>query len=147
VAQARILIATDGSPAAVAAVGAGLEIAAATGRSVTFVHANALATELFAENVEEGPSQERIAERDPVLGQAAERARQAGVEARVELIDLEGGTGDLAAEIAGVAEGLGASMIVVGSRGRGTAAGAVLGSVSHGLIKYASVPVLVVHAP
>jgi len=59
----------------------------------------------------------------------------------------EGGSVELALEIAGIASGSDASMIVTGSRGRGAVAGAVLGSVSHSLITHATVPVLVVHAP
>jgi nucleotide-binding universal stress UspA family protein len=147
VATGPILIAVDGSPAAEAAIDAALELAAALGRPVTFLHADShLASRLFEENLEDGPTPEQVTARDPVLAHAAGRAQEAGVEAALELVDLEGRTGDLAAEIAGVAAGLDASLIVTGSRGRGTAAGAVLGSVSHGLIKYATVPVLVVHA-
>lgn len=58
-----------------------------------------------------------------------------------------GSSAELAVDIAGIADGLGASMIVVGSRGRDSVAGVVLGSTSHNLIKWAAVPVLVVHAP
>jgi len=38
-------------------------------------------------------------------------------------------------------------MIITGSRGRSAVAGAILGSFSHNLIRYATVPVLVVHDP
>ena len=38
-------------------------------------------------------------------------------------------------------------MIVTGSRGRSAAAGAVLGSLSHNLLREAALAVLVVHAP
>lgn len=42
------------------------------------------------------------------------------------------------------ADTMGASLIVVGSRGRGSVKGAILGSVSHSVATKASVPVLVV---
>ena len=146
-ANSPILVAVDGTPAAEAAIDSALELGAGLQRPVVFLHADShLATRLFEENTEDGPTQERIAEADPVLAHAAKRATEAGVAATLELVDLEGRSGDLAAEIAGVASGLDASMIVTGSRGRSTTAGAVLGSVSHGLIRYATVPVLVVHA-
>ena len=140
-----ILVATDGSPAASAAVEAAVDLAAALRRTVRFVHAaSPLAEELFAEYVGDGPPVERILAADSVLASAVECARQHGVEVEVELIG-DASSADLAAAIAGDAEGSDASMIVVGSRGRGSVAGAVLGSVSQNLIKYATVPVLVVH--
>jgi nucleotide-binding universal stress UspA family protein len=114
-------------------------------RTVRFVHGTSpLAEELFAEYQGDGPPVERILAEDSVLASAVACARRQGVEVEVELI-ADADSADLAAAIAGEAEGANASMIVVGSRGRGSVAGAVLGSVSHNLIKYATVPVLVVH--
>lgn len=112
-----------------------------------FVHAaSPLAEELFDEYLGDGPTVEQILAADSVLAAAVECAKQQGVEVEVELIP-DAGSADLAAMISGEAEGIGASMIVTGSRGRGSVAGAVLGSVSHNLIKYATIPVLVVHSP
>ena len=143
-----VLVAVDGSPAADAAIAAGLELAAALGSPLRFIHAaSPVAERLFRENVENGPTADQIVADDPVLADALQRARDAGVEAGVELVGGEGHTGDLAALIAGTADGLDASVIVCGSRGRGSVSGAVLGSVSHNLIRYAAVPVMIVHAP
>jgi len=142
-----ILVAVDGSDAADAAVNAGLELATALEAPIRFVHvASRLAERLFQEDVENGPTPERIVEADAVLAGALSQAGAAGVEASVELIGGDGHTGDVAAILAGSAAGLGAGLVVCGSRGRGSAAGAVLGSVSHNLIRYARVPVLIVHA-
>jgi len=143
-----IVIAVDGSAAAEAAIAAGLELAAALRAPVRFVHVSSeIAEELFRTDVETGPSTEQIAARDPVLADALARANAGGVDADVELLGGDGHTGDIAAIVAGIADGLDAGLIVCGSRGRGSAAGAVLGSVSHNLIRYARVPVLIVHAP
>jgi nucleotide-binding universal stress UspA family protein len=148
-AERTLLIATDGSPAGTAAVEAGLDLAAATRARVRFVHADTpVAEDLFDRHVDSGgPSSDQIVASDPVLADAQQRARAQGVEADVELITAGGGSADLAADIAGIAAGIDATMIVTGSRGRGMVAGAVLGSVSHNLIRYATVPVLIVHGP
>jgi nucleotide-binding universal stress UspA family protein len=144
--EKRLLVATDGSPAAAAAVDTAVELAAGMNARLRFVHADShLAEQLFAEN-RDGPSPDEIAARDPVLADAARRAMDGGVVFDLELIAASGHSADLAADIAGIADGIDAAMIVVGSRGRGTVAGAVLGSLSHALIGEASRPVLIVHA-
>jgi len=146
--QKRLLIATDGSPPSAAAVEAGVELAAEMHASVLFVHATSpLAEDLYAAYPEEGPPLDEILARDAVLAAAVGQAEKRGVDSDVRLVAEEGGSAELAAEVSGIAAGLDASMIVTGSRGRGAVAGAVLGSVSHNLIKYATVPVLVVHGP
>jgi nucleotide-binding universal stress UspA family protein len=143
-----LVVAVDDSPAADAAIGSSVVLAGSLGSRVRFVHVSShLADPLFEESSESGPTQEEITAADPVLRSALERASAAGVGAEAELLGGDGSTGDVAAIIAGIADGLGAGLIVCGSRGRGAAAGAVLGSVSHDLIRYASVPVLIVHAP
>lgn len=143
----RLLVAIDGSPAAVAAVDEAVELAAAMGARLLFVHADSdLAEQLFDEN-REGSTPEQIAERDPVLADAARRATDAGVGFDLELIAAAHRSADLAADVAGIADGIDAAIVVVGSRGRGTVTGAVLGSLSHDLIAETSRPVLVVHAP
>jgi len=146
-ARKTILVAVDGSPAAVAAADAGLEVATAMQATVKFIHAaSPLAEDLYDAHPVQGPALEEILARDPVLAASYARAREVGVEAELEMLPEEH-SADLAAAIAGIADGIEASMIVVGSRGLGSVAGAVLGSVSHNLIRYASVPVLVVHGP
>jgi nucleotide-binding universal stress UspA family protein len=143
-----VLVAVDDSPASDAAIGASLELAAALGSGVRIVHVSShLAERLFASDPESGPTQAELAQGDAILGRALERATAAGVAAELELVGGDGDTGDIAAIVSGIADGLGAGMIVCGSRGRAAAVGAVLGSVSHNLIRYANVPVLIVHAP
>lgn len=155
----KLVIAIDGSSDSDAAVEAGLELASALGSPVLFVHAASplaedfyreLAANIGRENYFEGPTALETEAQDPVLADAAERASQRGVEFEVELIGerqvLTPGrhSSDIAAAIAGIAAGCEAALIFVGSRGRGSVTGAVLGSVSHNLINFATVPVVVV---
>jgi nucleotide-binding universal stress UspA family protein len=141
----RIVIGVDGSPPARRATEIGLELAASTGAQVVFVHFSPLAEALFQEDPQNGPSQQRIEEADPVLHQAAEAARTRGVPTELKL-QYEHGTTKIAAELAGFAEGLDADMIVVGNRSRSEVAEVVLGSVSHELLRISPVAVVVVHA-
>jgi nucleotide-binding universal stress UspA family protein len=142
-----ILIATDGTPAAQAAVDVGLEIAAGRGATAAFLHADPdLARKLFEADTEQSPSREELLSQDPVLRDAVARADERGVRSEVELIG-EHGVDDIAPAIVGVAEAMEASLIVVGSRGRGAIAELVLGSVSQGVLHMSPMPVLIAHAP
>jgi nucleotide-binding universal stress UspA family protein len=143
----KLLVATDGSPASRAALDVALMIASARGASITLLHANPdLARRLFDEDREDGPDREELLREDSVLREAVAVAEEGGVKADVELIG-EHGADDVAAAIVGVAEGLEADMIVVGSRGRGALREFVLGSVSHSVLHLSKLPVLVAHAP
>jgi nucleotide-binding universal stress UspA family protein len=143
---ALILIAVDGSAAADRAALVGLELARAQGSSVVFVHFASIAGELFLRNPEKGPSQDEIEAADPVLRDAAGKARARQIPFELEIVN-DHGAANIAADIAGIAEGRKAEIIVVGTRGRGPISGAVLGSVSHALLGASRLPVVVVHAP
>ncbi len=141
-----ILIATDGSPASRAAVEVGLRLAQAEGASVLFLHSETLLSEqLFLDNPTERDKLETLLAADHALREAAQLAKEHGVAFDVELAG-EHGSSKVADAIVGVGAGIGASMIVMGSRGRGAAAGSLLGSVSQGVLKAAAVPVVVVHS-
>lgn len=144
-AQGLIVIATDGSAAATKAVEVGLGIAGGQRGGVVFVHYSPLAEALFDADPQTGPSQAAIEQADPVLRAAAEAARALEVPVQLEL-HSEHRAGDIAASLAGLALGLDAVMIVVGTRGHGAAAGALLGSVSRSLLSLSDLPVVVVHA-
>jgi nucleotide-binding universal stress UspA family protein len=136
-----ILIATDGSPSAREAVEFGLELAAEQGSVVTFV------TVVPAADVVPmggfgfiGSIPHEVAEaEDQPLDEAHELAEQAGVTAHQRLLQ-----GDPADEIVAYADVIDADVIVVGSRGHGTVASTLLGSVSRGVLREARRPVLVV---
>jgi nucleotide-binding universal stress UspA family protein len=136
----KILIATDGSASAGEAVGFGLDLAEKQGASVVFVH---VVPQLEWAAVA-GPAPVKLphvpsdADRQP-LRVALELAEARGVTARTELL-----VGNAVDEIVAYADTVDADLIVVGSRGHGAIATALLGSVSHGILDEAMRPVLIV---
>jgi nucleotide-binding universal stress UspA family protein len=132
-----ILIATDGSVPADEAVDVAIELARDTGAvlEVLSVRPPRLSARGGAPVVEveefEGP--------EHIANAAAERARAAGVSATPHAAH-----GDVVACIADAAVTLKADLLVVGSRGLGALSGAMLGSVSHALVRRSAVPVTIV---
>jgi nucleotide-binding universal stress UspA family protein len=116
-----ILIATDGSVAAQAAVDEGLELAHETGATVTFVGVR---------------TRDTTKPLRPALEQAASLAEDRGIEAAYEVM-----TGDPAHEIVRLARLREADAIVLGSRRPATA-----GSVTQLVARDADCPVVVVKA-
>jgi nucleotide-binding universal stress UspA family protein len=117
-----ILIATDGSQPAAQALEVAIELAKETGGA----GAPMLEVEKF-----EGP--EHIAEA------ATEQAREAGVTATPHAAH-----GEVVDCITTAVVTLNADLLIVGSRGLGPLSGAVLGSVSHALVRQSPVPVTIV---
>ena len=135
-----IVIATDGSGSAKEAVDVGLELAKEQGADVVFVHV------LPPDDIHAGraahavhPHAVEMDESETALKEAAAAADEAGI-----TYELERVSGDTVPLIVAIADAKDADLIVVGSRGRGTIASTLLGSVSHGVMTHAKRPVLIV---
>ena len=143
----KIVIATDGSPSAREAVEFGLELAAAQEAEPVFVHVVPAVEKVVAVGFGVStawPHEPTESDREP-LEEAASLANAHGMIARTELL-----RGNAADEIVAYADDIDADLIVMGSRGHGAIANALLGSVSHGVLHEARKPVLIVrgtHAP
>jgi nucleotide-binding universal stress UspA family protein len=136
----KILVATDGSDGAKAAVTDGVRLAARLGAKILTVAAEPLPPAYFGVPPYYFSDPESKAFAAKTAEAAAETARQAGVEAESHVL---GPTVDPARAIVEFARKQDADLIVVGSRGLGAFAGAVLGSVSRSIVRHADRPVLV----
>ena len=136
-----ILISTDGSAGADAAVADGLELARQAGAKVLFMNVRPTISLLGAPYEQEKLSEQMTIAREAVDGATA-RAGELGVEAETEILE-----GDPAEQILGLARSRDVDLVVVGSRGRGGVSAALLGSVSRAVVNRADRPVLVVKKP
>jgi nucleotide-binding universal stress UspA family protein len=150
----KILLATDGSKDAELAARTATELTDKTGSELHVVHVFGITpwypvypdiTDFYETELE-----------DPVLEEdlqriSEKRARKL-LDAEVEKIRSVGGApvqarlaeGEAPQEIIGLAEEIGAGLIVVGSRGRGRIRRALMGSVSDSVVRHAHCPVMVV---
>ena len=141
----KILVAVDGSPAALEAV-----------RQALRMIDDGLRASLVLANVQEPATlYEMLLAHDPelieqvsakaglhLLEPAQALARAAGVEHEIEVA-----AGDPAHTLIDILENFGCDMVVMGARGLGTLRSAMLGSVSHEVLHAAQVPVLIVKQP
>ena len=136
----KILIATDGTASAREAVAFGLELAAEQSAEAIVVHvAPALDILPVAGFGMPAAQPHPVSAYDrAALDEASTLAAAEGVSVRTELL-----TGDPVDEIVAFADSTDADLIVVGSRGHGALASAVLGSVSQGVLHEARRSVLV----
>ena len=149
----KVLVATDGSREAQLAAQTAADLSQKTNSELHVVHVFGItpvgppvypeATDLQGAEFEaEGEEGQRISER---------RAREV-LEAEVGKIRSGGGAvagehlleGRVAPGIVGLAEEIGAGLIVLGSRGLGGIRRALLGSVSESVVRHAHCPVMVV---
>jgi nucleotide-binding universal stress UspA family protein len=132
------LVAVDGSEGSGAAINEALDLAQDVGARVTFAFVRKPPSSLLGYPYYERLLSHELATARETLVSATDRAADVGIDSESEILE-----GDPVDEILSFADNRGADLIVMGSRGRGAFAGALLGSVSSGVVQHASVPVLV----
>ena len=137
----KILVATDGSDSAAEAVEFGIDLAAEHEAELILVHVVPAMDIVPASGFGIGgafPHEPSLEDRE-LLEDAAVRAQAYGIVATTALL-----TGDTVDEIVAYADSHDVDLIVVGSRGHGAIANALLGSVSRGVLAESKRPVMVV---
>jgi nucleotide-binding universal stress UspA family protein len=137
----QILIAVDGSDESREAIDFGLELADEHAAQVVFVHVapavDVVPTSGFGMT---GAVPHELNDYDlGPLEDAKVLAEERGIDARTQIL-----RGEIDDEIVAYADTIDADLIVVGSRGHGALASALLGSVSRGVLREARRPVLIV---
>ena len=135
-----ILIATDGSAGARAAVDEGLDFAEETDADVLFVAIRQPSRPVFGDPYWQQSLSNELARLRPALQEAVAEAESRGIHADYDL--LEGDPGERILELARSRD---VDLIVIGSRGHGQLAGLLLGSVSSAVAQRAHCPVLIAH--
>lgn len=139
----RILVATDGSDASREAVRFGVELAVEHEAELIFVHVVPAVDVAPATVLAIGGAFPHEPSRDDraLLEDAAAVAASRDVVSTTAML-----TGDTVDEIVAYADSRDADLIVIGSRGRGSIASTLLGSVSRDVLQESKRPVLVIHA-
>jgi nucleotide-binding universal stress UspA family protein len=144
----KILLATDGSEEAQLAFATAAELSAKTASELHVVYVGHMPLVSY-----ESPGATTL---DPDLSgrmqEGAEQEARRKLDEQVQRVGQSGGEiarvharlGRPDAEIVGLADELGAGLIVLGSRGLGPLRRALMGSVSDSVVRYAHCPVLVV---
>jgi nucleotide-binding universal stress UspA family protein len=134
-----ILSATDGSEVAQKGTHQAVYLARATGAELLILHVVETSFAWYTGKLYQQLVDELREYGGKVLERAAELADQEGVKARTMSVDGHSGTA-----IVRIAEREGADLIVLGALGRSMVEEALVGSVSHYVVRHAHCPVLVV---
>jgi nucleotide-binding universal stress UspA family protein len=137
----HVLIATDGSPGAQAAVEEGVRIAKQTGADVIFVAVAHPPLSVLGEPFYQRVLTAHLKAMRQALAKATPLADERHVRYEAELME-----GPPAETILDLARSRDVDLIVVGSRGLGSVKGTLLGSVSSEVVHHADRPVLVARA-
>ena len=134
----KILLATDGSREAQLAATTAVDLAKSTNSELHVVHVGEYLPTLLAQTEVEPAQLEREAQK--LLDEQVRKLEEAG--GTVKEAHLRLGRAD--EEIVGLAEAIGAGLIVMGSRGHGRIRRALMGSVSESVVRHAHCPVTIV---
>lgn len=132
--------AADGSPSSNDALPFAIEMAKSNAARLVVIHVDEL-------GLGKGGAYHVIPDEASTVAEVEGRVanlREQGLDVELAIHKVAGG--GAAHVIADTARGAGADLIVVGTRGRGTVTGLILGSVTHRLLHIAPCPVLVVPA-
>jgi nucleotide-binding universal stress UspA family protein len=135
-----ILVATDGSRSGTAAVEEALKLAARLGVGLMFVSVYRPPSRMLGDPFYERSVRQGLRDTHAAVEEALDRAAASGVPADGEIME-----GDAADEIVALADNRDSSLIVLGSRGHASLVGALLGSVSAGVVQQARRPVVIVN--
>jgi nucleotide-binding universal stress UspA family protein len=134
----QILVATDGSPDGAYALEQAIDLARAGAAKLVVVYVRHAPPPVLGEPFYQRSVTAESRHACEISALALGRAEAAGVEGEVEV--LEGNPAERIVELARLRD---VDLIVVGSRGLGTMAGLLLGSVSRHVMDHADRPVLV----
>lgn len=134
----RFLVAVDGSEGSKAAVDEAIALARDLDASLTFVSVRRPPSSVLGHPYYDRQLSPGLGHARQAIAEAVETAKAAGVDSTGEIFE-----GNAADEIVSLADNRDADLVIVGSRGHGALAGALLGSVSREIVQHASVPVLV----
>lgn len=137
----KILLATDGSSDAGQALAYARELALRDDAQVFVVHAFDPVPSYLGDPWRDRVAARHVSAGQEVAGNAAQTLQEAGIDVIVEV--LEGPPADAILKVADVRE---CDLIIMGSRGHGSLASLLLGSVSHHVLAHARVPVMIVRA-
>jgi nucleotide-binding universal stress UspA family protein len=133
----KILLSTEGSTDAAIATKAAIDLCNLSGAELHVIYVGPSSVRLSPKEYE-AAAREKIGE----LAKAVEDAGGTVTETHLRIDDSQT-PGNEAEHITGVAEEIGADLIVVGSRGLGGLKRALMGSVSESVVRHAHCPVLV----
>jgi nucleotide-binding universal stress UspA family protein len=134
-----LVVGTDGSDIARAAIETAVELAKELNASITAAYVHGAPSPIFGEPYSKNWLTQELAHGATALAEARELAAEAGVEVHAELLD-----GDPAEQLLRLAEAEEADLIVIGARRSDGLRADALGGVSRAVIRDADCPVLVV---
>jgi nucleotide-binding universal stress UspA family protein len=134
----RIMVAVDGSEGGNAAIEEAVALAQRMDAALSFVYVRKSQSSALGHPYYERHLSHELRKGREVIAEATRAAAAAGIESDGDVLE-----GDVADEIVSLADSRDIDLIVVGSRGHGALAGALLGSVSREVVQHADVPVLV----